>query len=144
MTDLSLSVDRIIKAPRKAVFEAWLSPEMLKKFMLPGPDMSVPSANTDPREGGRFEIIMKPESGEIPHAGTYREISPHDRIVFTWESPYSVDDSTVTLDFADADGGTHLKLTHVRFLSEETRDNHEAGWGRILVALVDTLAEENA
>jgi lysyl-tRNA synthetase class 1 len=58
-TDLSLSIDRVIKAPAEKLFQAWLDPEMLKKFMLPGPNMSLPSAKVDAREGGRFDLIMR-------------------------------------------------------------------------------------
>ena len=140
MTDLSLTVERTISAPREAVFKAWLDPEMLRQFMKPGPGMSVPSAKNDPKQGGRFDIVMSTGEQEIPHAGTYKEISPHERIVFTWESPFSSDDSTVTLDFADAESGTQVKLHHIRFVSEEARDNHNGGWGGILAALDAALA----
>ncbi len=139
MTDLTLTVERTINAAQEDVFNAWLNPDMLQKFMMPAPGMSVPRASNDPREGGRFDIVMKAD-GEIPHAGTYKVIDPHEQIVFTWESPYSTDGSTVTLDFAAVDGGTHLKLTHVRFPNEESRDNHEGGWIQILATLDDALA----
>lgn len=137
MTDLTLQIERTIAAPREALFKAWLDPEMLKRFMLPGgPDMSVPRASTDPREGGRFEIIMLAGGQELPHCGTYREITPHERIVFTWESHHSTEkDSEVTLDFMPEGDGTRVTLTHVRFPSEESRDNHQKGWGGILAAL---------
>jgi uncharacterized protein YndB with AHSA1/START domain len=139
MTDLTLTVERTINAPPKAVFDAWLNPEMLQRFMMPGPGMTVPRASADAKEGGRFEIIMQSPDGEIPHHGTYQEINPHSRIVFTWESPYSVDDSTVTLDFAPADGGTHVTLHHIRFADAQTRDNHNGGWTMILTALEAAL-----
>ncbi|MBV7379760.1 SRPBCC family protein [Maritimibacter dapengensis] len=135
MTDLSLTVDRIIKAPQERVFNAWLDPEMLARFIIPGPGMTVPHAASDAREGGRFEIVMKAGDDEIPHAGEYREIKPHERIVFTWESPFSVEDSTVTLTFDPVEGGTRVTLTHVRFPDKESRDNHEGGWNAILEAL---------
>lgn len=135
MTDLRLQVHRTIAAPQEALFKAWLDPEMLKRFMLPGENTSVARASTDPKEGGRFEIVMKAGEQELPHAGTYREIRPHERIVFTWESPFSEDGSEVTLDFVPEGAGTRLTLTHVRFASEESRDNHEKGWAAILAAL---------
>lgn len=135
MTELSLTTSRIIEAPQQDVFNAWLDPDTLRRFMMPGPGMTVPTASTDPRPGGRFEIVMQAGDDTIPHAGTYKEIDPHDRIVFTWESPYSVDDSTVTLTFAPAEGGTEVTLTNVRFANEETRDNHLGGWTGILDAL---------
>lgn len=140
MTDLNLTVERTIKAAPADVFNAWLDPDMLRKFMMPGEGMTVPKASNDPKEGGRFEIVMQAGENEIPHAGTYREISPHDRIVFTWESPFSVDDSTVTLDFKPAGDGTHVTLTHIRFADEETRDNHKGGWNGILATLDAALA----
>jgi len=135
MTDLSLTTSRTIAAPRQRVFDAWLDANMLAKFMKPMADMPDSKSETDAREGGRFSIIMMAGDQALPHGGTYKEISPHDRIVFTWESPYSVDDSTVTLDFADEGDGTKVTLTHVKFPDEETRDRHEGGWGGILAAL---------
>ena len=57
------------------------------------------------------------------------------RLQFTWVSAYTQDDSTVTLDFTPNGSGTDLRLTHVRFPHEESRDNHEGGWTRILEAL---------
>ncbi len=141
MTDLTLTVERTIKAAPEKVFEAWLRPDMLQKFMLPAEGMTVPKASNDPREGGRFELVMQAGDQEIPHAGTYHEINPHDRIVFGWESPYSTDGSTVTLDFKPVAEGTHLTLTHVRFPDAESRDNHQGGWGNILAALDANLTQ---
>ncbi|MGR3290575.1 MAG: SRPBCC family protein [Paracoccaceae bacterium] len=132
MTDLSLSVKRTINATPEALFNAWLDPKLLAQFMSPGPDMTVPHAANDPVVGGRFEIIMQAGDQELPHAGTYLEIVPHSRLVFTWESPISVDDSTVTLTFQAVDGGTEINLHHVRFSNAESRDNHEGGWAAIL------------
>lgn len=139
MTDLSLTVERRISAAPESVFRAWLEPGTLARFMTPGPDMTVPVAETDPRVGGRFRIVMQAGDREIPHGGEYREITPHSRIVFTWESPYSTDNSTVTLDFRPDGDGTHLRLHHVRFPDEESRDNHEGGWTAILAALDSAL-----
>ena len=140
MTELKLQVSKTINAAPEKVFNAWLDPEMLARFMLPGPNTSVPSASSDATVGGRFAILMKSGDDEIPHAGTYKEIDPHSRIVFTWESPYSSDDSTVTLNFAPGEGGTLVTLTHVKFPSEDSRDNHEGGWTQILTVLADVLA----
>lgn len=138
MSDLSLTVRKTIPAPVETVFNAWLDAKMLSKFMMPGKDMTVPRAESDGREGGRFTVIMAAGEQEIPHAGTYLEVKPNERIVFTWESPHSVDGSTVTLDFKPAgDSSTDLTLTHVKFASEEARTNHEGGWTGILEKLAE-------
>lgn len=138
-TDLTLTVSRTIQAPVERVFDAWLDPDMLVRFMTPGEDVTVPSATVDPVEGGAFEIIMKVGEKELPHSGVYETIDRPGRLVFTWESPHSIDGSTVTVEFAPVDGGTEVTLTQVRFSSEDSRDGHEKGWTAILAALGSTL-----
>ncbi|TCD16520.1 SRPBCC family protein [Oricola cellulosilytica] len=138
MSDLSLTLRKTIPAPVETVFNAWLDAKMLSKFMMPGKDMTVPRAESDGREGGRFMVVMAAGENEIPHAGTYLEVTPHERIVFTWESPHSVDGSTVTLNFKPAGpSATDLTLTHVKFASEEARTNHQGGWAGILEKLAE-------
>jgi len=138
MTDLTVKISKTIAAPIETLFDAWLDPVMLSRFVLPAPGMPNPEVENDPREGGRFSIVMHVGDDKIPHTGTYLEVSRPHRLRFSWESPFSTDDSTVTLDFADAGGGaTRVDLTHVKFLNEEARANHEGGWKQIL----ETLAE---
>lgn len=140
MTDLSLTLSRNINAPIEAVFNAWLDPEMIAKFMTPGEGMSVINASAEPHTGGRFALTMVAGENEIPHGGIYKVIDPHSKIVFTWESPFSVDGSTVTLNLSEKDGGTDIELIHVKFADEEARNNHEGGWASILAALDKALA----
>jgi uncharacterized protein YndB with AHSA1/START domain len=140
MTDLSLTVTRLIPAPPERVYHAWLDPRMLARFMLPGTGMSVPEATSDARVGGRFRIVMRAGDKDMPHQGTYLELTPHDRIRFTWESMHSLADSEVTLSFAPRDGSTFVTLTHVKFASEDARQAHEGGWSRILQELATVFA----
>lgn len=136
MTDLSLTVQKRIPAPPAKVYAAWLDPRMLMLFMMPGPGMTTPSADTDPKVGGRFNLVMSDGAKDIPHAGTYLELTPHSRIAFTWESPHSADGSTVTLDFVPDGDATLVTLTQIRFASEGSREGHRSGW----TAIVDALA----
>ena len=134
--ELKMETSRVIKASREALFDAWLDPTMLAKFMMPGENMTVPEVENDPRQGGRFRVVMRAGDQDLPHEGTYKTINRPSQLAFTWESPFSnSEDSTVTIDFDDAEGGTNVTLTHVRFPSEEIRDNHLGGWTNILAAL---------
>lgn len=137
MQDLELTVTRTIAASRKDVFDAWLSPRMLARFMRPPlPGAMDARVDNDPVEGGRFSIVMVTADREIPHSGTYLEVSPHSRLAFTWESPHSLDDSVVTIDFAEPEpGSTEITVHQVKFRSEEARDGHIAGWNELLDAL---------
>lgn len=140
MTELELTVTRRIAAPREEVFNAWLVPATLAKFMRP-PEMVLPArVENDPVKGGRFSIVMRSQEKEIPHAGTYLAIDPHAHPSFTWESPYSLDDSVVTIDLAEPEPGkTDLTLRHVKFRSEQARDGHKEGWTAIIGNLVKQL-----
>ena len=136
MSDLSVNVTKTIQAPIEKVFDAWLNPEMLSQFILPMPGMPQPLTETDAREGGKFTIIMQVGNDKIPHTGKYLIISRPNKLVFTWESPFSTEGSTVTLEFNELENDqTNINLTHVKFIDEEGRANHEGGWGNILESL---------
>ena len=141
MNDLTLTVSKTIHAPIEHVFDAWLDPEMLKQFILPMPGMPQPEVDNDPQQGGSFTIIMHVGEDKIPHSGQYLEVSRPNRLVFSWLSPFSIDGSTVTIDFSEIDDGTtNVQLTHVKFIDEETRSDHEGGWTNILETLNDILS----
>lgn len=138
--ELSLNISKTIHAPIDRVFDAWLDPAMLARFILPAEGMPQPQVENDPREGGRFCIVMQVGDDEIPHTGTYLSVQRPHRLSFSWESPYSTDDSVVTLEFSALDAGrTRVELTHLRFLNESARDDHEGGWSRILDELAGVM-----
>ena len=137
MSELKLNLNKVIKAPQEAVFNAWLNPITISKFMLPMPGMKAPKVEVDAVIGGAFSIVMYGQE-EMLHKGKYLEITPSSKLVFTWESAFSPENSTVTLEFSKIDAHTtNIELTHLKFYSEETRTQHEGGWGNIL----DTLLE---
>lgn len=131
MTDLTLSISRTIPAAPKAVYDAWLDPTTIARFMAGGADQRVTEAVTDPRVDGTFRIVMTSDK-EIVHRGVYRDLVPHSLIRFTWESPYSPADSEVTIRLAPVARGTEVSLSQVKFLSEGARDGHKGGWTMIL------------
>lgn len=136
MADLKVSMSKVIDAPVDQVFDAWLNPELLGQFMLPMPGMPFSEVRIDAEVGGSFEITMNVGGKKVSHTGSYLEVVRPEKLVFSWVSPASRDDSVVTLLFTSAgDAQTALELTHVKFFNEERRENHQKGWGSILVAL---------
>lgn len=141
MTELSLEITRHIPQPPERVFDAWLDPKMLAQFMMPGPGVTIPEVKVDAKLGGRFLIMMRvPKAGDLPHTGEYRVIDRPNQLAFTWASANSQEDSVVTLDFAPKDGGTDLTLRHVRFPTQQSRDDHTGGWTRIIDALTAAIS----
>lgn len=94
----------------------------------------------DARKGGTFTIIMYAGEEKLPHTGVYLEINRPDKLVFTWKSHLSLDDSKVTLNFTKVDDHrTTISLSHVKFIDEEARAAHEGGWSAILNKLNEVM-----
>lgn len=143
MTDLAIHLKKTINAPVKRVFNAWLDAQSLSSFMTPMPGMPNPRTECDGREGGRFAIYMLVNDKEIPHTGSYLEVSPYSKIVFSWESPFSTDGSTVTILFKPLDKDrTEIDFNHIKFISEEERNDHEGGWIYILEVLDQLISAQ--
>ena len=141
MTDLTVNIEKIINAPIEKVFDAWLNPKIMSKFIMGMPDMPDSDVETDAREGGNFTITMHYQGQKLPHTGKYLEIRPPEKLVFTWSSHHSVvDGSTVTLNFTKIDENrTNVVLTHIKFSDEEMRSAHEGGWGCVLDKLNEII-----
>jgi uncharacterized protein YndB with AHSA1/START domain len=131
MTDLTLTCRRTIKASPEQVYNAWLDPVTMRRFMSPRPDMHVSEARSDARVGGRFFVLMQGDK-PYPHEGTYLELVPYSRLAFTWEAPWSAPGTRVDISLTPVAEGTEVVLTHGKFMSEESRDNHLQGWTGIL------------
>jgi uncharacterized protein YndB with AHSA1/START domain len=99
-------------------------------------------AEVDVRIGGSFRIVMVHSDTQIEHTGTYLELDPPRRLVFTWISPYTgPDPSVVTVELQPAGAGTRLVLTHER-LPGDVVDGHRNGWAAMLERLAEALARE--
>lgn len=141
MADLKVNIEKVISAPIEVVFDAWLNPNILPKFMGRPDAPETEVAEIDAREGGGFTFMMHCGDENWPHSGKYIEISRPNKLVFTWVSHYSVvENSTVTLYFTRMESNkTKISLSHIRFIDEESRSGHEEGWGCILGRLDEVI-----
>ena len=135
-------VTRTIPVARERVFEAWLDPEMLRRFMCPAPGVELGHVAVEPREGGAFEIVMLVGERELPHRGIYESIQRPERLIFTWESANAPAGSRVTIDFAQIDAeATEVTLLHENLGSRSSRQDHLGGWTHILETLTGIQME---
>jgi uncharacterized protein YndB with AHSA1/START domain len=146
----TLRLTRVIDAPRERLFRAWTDPEQLSRWFTPIRGYS--HAELDLRVGGGFRIAMvQPLLGRLPPikkplycVGTYLEIDPPERLVYTlgWEGPpWDLGESLVTVEFRDAGGATEIVLVHERNRNQAVRAWHRLGWTdciRKLAKLVKT------
>ena len=97
----------------------------------------------DPRVDDIYWFIMKGAESSHTTRGTFLEVDPPKRLVFTWaweEGGYADIGTLVELDFRPSGEGTELTLTERRFTSEEMRDEHSGGWTSCLDCLEEMLA----
>ena len=129
-----LRMTRTIRADRQAVWNAWTQPEHMKKWSCPAPG-GVKALDVDLRVGGSFRLAMQVEDESYTAFGTYREIDPPNRIVYTWDweqESHAVGETVVTVEFNEVGDGTEIVLTHAGFPAQEAKVGHEEGWGACL------------
>jgi uncharacterized protein YndB with AHSA1/START domain len=128
----TVTLTRIIDAPREEVFRAWTEPEQIRRWWGPG-EFTCPSAEIDLRPGGSYRLTMQPTEGDpFIVAGTYREVDPPARLVYSWrwETGPAADgsESLVRIDFQDRGGQTELVLTHTDFPESHGPAPYQMGW----------------
>ena len=134
----TLVVRRVIPVPRERVFQAWLDPESLARWMQPGGATDA-TAQVDARVGGKFRIVMIEGPKRYEHTGEYLAIDPPRRLEFTWISEATDHrPTTVTIEFLERDRGTELVLTHRRLPPKQV-ESHRGGWTDVLRSLESRL-----
>ncbi|HUK60689.1 MAG TPA: SRPBCC domain-containing protein [Stellaceae bacterium] len=145
----TLTVTRMLDAPREAVFAAWTDPKQFAQWMGPGSIRAEIDA-LDARVGGTYRIVMRGTpnpAGMSIVSGVYREIVPPSRLVLTWAWEEDMlthkagHESLVTLTLRPVGGKTELTLTHERLESKGSRDSHAQGWEGCFEKLVKYLEQ---
>jgi uncharacterized protein YndB with AHSA1/START domain len=143
-TETTLRITRTIASPRDQVFRARTEPDSLKRWWGVSEDFSTPIAEVDLRVGGAYRLgMLAPgEANPFVVGGVYREVSPPEKLVYTWvweggESPADAAQSAhaagfqemlITVEFRDLGGSTEVVLTHEFFPDPHAKDEHNQGW----------------
>jgi len=116
---------RTFDAPRQLVFDAWTKPEHVERWF--GREGDTLTCEIDLRVGGSASYVWQlREGGEMGIRGTFREIVPPQRIVYTetFDPPYTEQmggETVNTLLLEEHNGKTTLSITTV-YQSREARD----------------------
>jgi uncharacterized protein YndB with AHSA1/START domain len=135
-------IERTFEAPAADVFDAWTSPEVLRRWFHSGPDWSTPTAEVDLRVGGKVRVAMRePDGTEHAMGGEYTEIDRPHRLAMTWTfDDWPQKQQLVELDFTEHDGRTTVVLINSGIDTEEHRDEQDHGWQDCLDQLERALA----
>ncbi len=151
--DKDLTVSRIIKAPRPAVWKAWKDPAHFVKWWAPAPVVTI-SNKHELYAGGGFNTTMTLEDGTVMEGGEgcFLEVIENVRIVFTdalqggWRpNEESFFSAIITLE--EHPEGTLYTATALH-KNEKDRQKHADmgfldGWGTAIEQLAK-IAEEFA
>jgi len=139
-----LRLSRSFAAPRDRVFRAFTVPTQMVEWWGPK-GFTVPACVLDLRAGGAWRTVMRsPEGKDHVVSGVYQEITPPERLVFTWgweTEGVRGQETVVTIELAEIPGGTRLELTHEGFESEDSQARHSHGWSSCFDCLEQALAE---
>jgi uncharacterized protein YndB with AHSA1/START domain len=122
--DTQILITREFDAPRRLVYKAWTTPELVKRWWS-GDRGVVTIADVDLRVGGAWRYVMTANGGfEVAFHGEYREIVPNERIVSTETYEGMPDAEAInTITFTEEDGRTTLTIL-VQHPNKESRDAH--------------------
>ena len=122
-SERELVVTRTVNGPARIVFEAWTKPELFIRWWVPKSfGLSVLSYEADVRAGGRYRLVFAHQASPEPMEffGTYIEVTPHSRLV--WTNDEASDGGPVTtVTFEEKAGKTQL-VVHELYPSKEPLD----------------------
>ena len=135
-SDRELVTTRTFNGPARIVFEAWTKPELFKRWWVPkSMGMTLLSCEMDVRVGGKYRLLFGHGDSQSAFFGTYKEVAPHSRLV--WTNEESDEGSVTTVTFEEKDGKTLLVMQEL-YPSKEALD--AAGTGSA-DATVETFAQ---
>ena len=134
-TTYELDVARVISLPAEAVYRAFTD-QLDQWFGTQG------SLIVTPEPGGLYHFVTEMDGKRHPHYGRFIELTPGRRVCMTWMTgdPGTLGaETTVTIDIAEAQDGTRVRIRQAGFYDETSRDGHEDAWPMVLEHLENTL-----
>lgn len=123
-SDRELVITRTVDAPARLVFEAWTTPELLKRWWAPkSVGISFVSCEVDARVGGKYRFVFSHPQAEQHMAffGRYLEVKQDARLVWTNEEAGDAGQIT-TVTFEEKNGKT-VVVVHDLYPSKQALDD---------------------
>ncbi|MFC6161724.1 SRPBCC family protein [Kribbella jiaozuonensis] len=138
--DAEIRIERVLPATIGRVYDAWTRAELLARWYCPNPKLDL-KVQADVRVGGEYVVEMGPHVVR----GSYLEVQPPSRLVFSWKWEGTEDEPTrVEVELTEVADGTRMVLSHTGFANAEDAANHQLGWDPELTRLADLLESVTA
>jgi len=100
-------------ASAERVYGAFLDVSTARRFLYASSTGEIVRAELDPRVGGAYVLTDRRDGADVEHSGTFLELDPPRRIVFTMFVPgYSTTPDRVAVDIKALENGCEVTLTH--------------------------------
>jgi uncharacterized protein YndB with AHSA1/START domain len=143
-SDREVAVTRVFDAPRRLVFKAWTSPELMKRWMYGPEEWRLAVCEFDVRVGGIVRFEWRNHEGKsMGLGGVCREVLAPERLAFTevWDDHWTGGETLVTIVFTEDAGKTTMTQT-ILYSSQAARDDaRKTGMERGMAMSYDRLAE---
>ncbi|MGJ5819998.1 SRPBCC family protein [Paludibaculum fermentans] len=139
-SELELVVTRTVNAPAHLVFEAWTKAELFRRWWVPKSfGLTLLSCQIDVRVGGQYRLAFPHEGSTMEFFGTYLEVTPHSRLV--WTNDEGDNGQTITtVTFEEIDGRTLLVVLNLYPSTEALENGSTAAMPEALDQLDELLA----
>ena len=119
-SERELVVTRTFDAPARIVWEAWTRAELFKRWWVPKSfPVTLLSCELDIRVGGKYRLVFAHGDSERAFFGTYLEVNPPSRLV--WTNDEGGDQVITTVTFEEK-GGKTLVVMHDLYPSKAALD----------------------
>jgi uncharacterized protein YndB with AHSA1/START domain len=141
-TGYLLRIERTYEASAEEVFDAWTSPEVMRRWFHCFEDWETPEAEVDLRAGGGVRVVMRrPDGQEAGMGGEYRLIDRPHRLVMTWTfDDHPSNEQLIELTFSESEGSTTVLMVNSRISTDGRRDAQDVGWYGCFIELQRALA----
>jgi uncharacterized protein YndB with AHSA1/START domain len=120
-SERELVVRRTVSGPARLVFEAWTRPELFQRWWVPKSyGLTLLSCELDVRVGGQYRLVFQHGDSTMAFFGTYREVTPPSRLV--WTNEEGEDGETITTVTFDEKDGKTLLVVHDLYPSKDALD----------------------
>ncbi|RVW10521.1 polyketide cyclase [Prescottella agglutinans] len=116
-----LHIERVVNAPRDRVWAAYTEPELIAQWWGRGNPLDVETWELE--RGGHWRFVEHHEGGTAGFEGRFRDVTPQDRITWSFEWDGMPTHTCVeTIEFVDlGDNGTRVVMDSL-FMTPEDRD----------------------
>jgi len=129
-----LSISRRVPADAEDVFNAWVDPELARRWLFRSPVRSARDFHLDLRIGGSWRVSDRNDGDAA--IGRYLAIERPRRLAFTMAMPeFSADHDHVTVEIVPDGRGCILTLAH-EGLAQNSEESFRNGWNAMFDDLV--------